>query len=231
MQGLAPFWIEANEQTPFPEVSLAMTEPDGLLAVGADLSPERLQMAYTNGIFPWYNHDQPILWWSPNPRAVIFPQKFHISKSLKKFLKKNPFEISIDRAFNEVIEKCSQARTYESGTWITTEMKQAYNTMHKLGHAHSVEAWHEEELVGGLYGLAYGQVFFGESMFSSQTNASKVAFNELIHQLIDWDFKLVDCQVSSEHLSQFGAEDIPRDDFLKLLRLYCDVSTDYWQHR
>lgn len=230
MHGTAPFWIQAQDpDTRFPDTSLALTEPDGLLAVGGDLSPERLQSAYINGIFPWYNHDQPILWWSPNPRAVLFPAKLHISKSLQKLLNKKPFEMSFDHAFDKVIEACSLPRTYETGTWITTDMNQAYCNMHKLGHAHSVEAWVDGKLVGGLYGMAFGKVFFGESMFSLLPNASKVAFSFLIEHLLDCGFTLVDCQISSAHLSRFGAEIISREEFITLLQQDC-VDTDcYWR--
>jgi leucyl/phenylalanyl-tRNA--protein transferase len=231
MQGLAPFWLEPHDtEVHFPDTSLALSEPDGLLAVGGDLSPKRLELAYKSGIFPWYNHDQPILWWSPNPRAVLFPHKFHLSKSLRKLIKKNPYEISFDRAFDKVIECCSQARKNEPSTWITMEMKHAYSEMHLLGHAHSVEAWHDDKLVGGLYGMAFGKVFFGESMFSRQANASKVAFALLMQQLIAWDFKLIDCQVSSEHLSRFGAEDIPRSEFVSLLKQHCDADPIDWRN-
>ena len=168
MRGLAPFWIDPHDTSNrFPDVSLALVEPDGLLAIGGSLSPERLSSAYRHGIFPWYNEDQPILWWSPNPRAVLYPNKLHISRSLRKTLRKNPFTLSIDQAFDAVINACSEPRRKQAGTWISPEMKAAYRKMHDLGLAHSVECWQKNELVGGLYGLAFGKVFFGESMFMS----------------------------------------------------------------
>ena len=229
MRGLAPFWIEPfDTETAFPDTSLALTEPDGLLAVGGDLSPQRLEMAYKNGIFPWFNHDQPILWWSPNPRAVLFPSNFHESKSLKKLLRHNPFTISFDQAFDDVVAKCSHIRKDDTGTWITNDMKRAYHELHTRGHAHSVEAWREGKLVGGLYGVCFGKVFFGESMFSSETNASKVAFSILVRELISWEIELIDCQISSDHLSRFGAEDISRKQFISLLKKYCHADPVNW---
>ncbi|WP_455203556.1 leucyl/phenylalanyl-tRNA--protein transferase [Kaarinaea lacus] len=224
MSGLAPFWIDPRDTSyRFPDVSLALEEPNGLLAVGGCLSPERLGAAYCQGIFPWYNEDQPILWWSPNPRAVLFPQNLHVSKSLRKTLRKNLFTLTIDTAFNSVLQACAASRNGQNGTWITTEMQQAYNRMHQLGFAHSVEAWQNDQLVGGLYGLAFGKVFFGESMFSRVTNASKVAFVEFVHQLQQWDYKLIDCQVESEHLNSLGAQSIPREEFIQWLDKYCYV--------
>jgi leucyl/phenylalanyl-tRNA--protein transferase len=231
MRGLAPFWIETNDKTfRFPDVRLALPEPDGLLAVGGDLSPERLQAAYRHGIFPWYNHDQPILWWAPDPRAVLFPEHLKISRSLQKSLRKGSFTVTTDKAFNEVVEACSKPRSdrentennNEPGTWITSEMKQAYQQLHKIGLAHSVECWLDDKLVGGLYGVALGQVFFGESMFTRTTDASKVAFVHLVKQLTLWDFKLIDCQIYSAHLESLGAESIRREQFIQLLDQHCD---------
>jgi len=222
MRGLAPFWIDPGDNTcQFPDVRLALDEPDGLLAVGGDLRPERLMAAYRRGIFPWYNDDQPILWWAPNPRAVLFPQHLKISRSLRKTLRRAPFRVSADTAFDAVIEACSQPREAggqrQTGTWITEDMKQAYRRLHALGVAHSVECWRDDTLVGGLYGIALGRVFFGESMFSRCSDASKVAFVHLVRQLARWDFALIDCQVASPHLSSLGAETIPRDTFGALL--------------
>jgi len=230
MRGLAPFWIEPSDKTfCFPDVQLALPEPDGLLAVGGDLSPERLQAAYRHGIFPWYNHDQPILWWAPDPRAVLFPEHLKISRSLQKTLRKNSFSVTTDKAFSVVVEACSGPRTdgendnenKEPGTWITPEMKQAYQQLHEIGLAHSVECWLDGKLVGGLYGVALGQVFFGESMFTRVTDASKVAFVHLVKQLLQWDFKLIDCQIYSAHLESLGAESIRREQFVQLLDEYC----------
>jgi leucyl/phenylalanyl-tRNA--protein transferase len=202
-------------------VALALREPDGLLAVGGDLSMERLLTAYRRGIFPWYSGDQPILWWSPDPRSVLFPDKLHISRSLRKTLRKQQFKITMDTAFADVIYACSQPRAGEPGTWITDEMQQAYIRLHQAGHAHSVECWLKDELVGGLYGVAIGHVFFGESMFSFVTDASKVAFVFLVRQLQRWQFGLIDCQIQSAHLDQFGAELIPRSEFITLLDQFC----------
>ncbi|HEB85656.1 MAG TPA: leucyl/phenylalanyl-tRNA--protein transferase, partial [Gammaproteobacteria bacterium] len=191
--------------------------PDGLLAIGGDLSIERLLAAYRRGIFPWYSGDQPVLWWSPDPRSVLAPGKLRISRSLRKILKKNPFRVSLDEAFTEVIYECSQPRKYESGTWITDEMQQAYIRLHDAGHAHSVECWQGDRLVGGLYGIAQGKVFFGESMFARVSDASKIAFVYLVRQLQCWGFGLIDCQIQSEHLDHFGAENIPRNVFIHSL--------------
>lgn len=226
MRSLAPFWIDPNDTTyRFPDVSLALEEPDGLLAIGGSLSPPRLKSAYCRGIFPWYNEDQPILWWSPNPRAVLFPPKLHVSRSLRKTLKNNPFSITMDTAFNAVIEACSEPRQSQSGTWISPDMKLAYCKMHALGYAHSIECWHDRTLVGGLYGLAFGKVFFGESMFSKVTDASKVAFVHFVKQLQDWGFLMIDCQVQSTHLASLGAELIPRAQFVHMLENLCDLPT------
>lgn len=240
MRGLAPFWIDPRDKTfDFPDVRLALKEPDGLLAIGGDLSPDRLAAAYRHGIFPWFNHDQPILWWSPDPRAVLFPDQLKVSRSLRKTLRKSPFTVTADRAFSEVIEACSGPRDNdlnsngenESGTWITEEMKLAYKQFHDAGFAHSVECWSDDELVGGLYGVAIGQVFFGESMFTRQTDASKVAFVYLVKQLVQWGFRLIDCQIYSSHLESLGAESISREKFTQLLNQYCEQpgKSGHWQ--
>ncbi|VAX00041.1 Leucyl/phenylalanyl-tRNA--protein transferase [hydrothermal vent metagenome] len=223
MRGLAPFWIDPRDTShTFPDISLALDEPDGLLSVGGDLSPGRLLAAYRHGIFPWYNHGQPILWWSPNPRAVLFPHKLHVSRSLRKTLRQQHFEITTDTAFSRVIEACSTPRdNANSGTWITEEMQQAYRHLFELGHAHSVECWLDGELVGGLYGLGIGKVFFGESMFSRARDASKVAFVQWVRQLEQWGYALVDCQVHSAHLESLGAETIDREHFRQLLDHGC----------
>ncbi|MCW8888675.1 MAG: leucyl/phenylalanyl-tRNA--protein transferase [Gammaproteobacteria bacterium] len=204
-----------------------MSEPNGLLAVGGDLSPNRILNAYRNGIFPWFSEGDPILWWSPAPRAVIFPKELKISKSLSKTLRKKIYRVTLDKAFDEVIEGCSQPRPTddeeaEPGTWITDEMKQAYSELHRAGFAHSVEAWFEGELVGGLYGISMGKVFFGESMFARRSDASKVAFATLVGQLINWEFQLIDCQIASGHLSRFGAIDISREQFMDYLNRYAE---------
>jgi len=178
--------------------------------------------SYRHGIFPWYSDGQPILWWSPNPRAVIFPEQLKVARSLKKRIRQQRFEITLDHAFDEVIRACATARNDGLGTWITTAMQQAYCEMHRLGHAHSVEAWRDGKLVGGLYGIAIGQVFFGESMFSRESDASKVAFTHLVTQLKKWQFSLVDCQVSSNHMGRLGAEEIARSAFIDHIEDACN---------
>lgn len=214
-----PIWLEPEDNSyNFPHPDNALTDPDGLLAIGGDLSPERIVMAYLNGIFPWYSPGQPILWWSPNPRAVLFPEKLHISKSLKKIIRKKTFTTTINQAFEQVIYACAQTpRKEQDGTWITDDMQQAYLYLHKLGIAHSAECWQNGQLVGGLYGIALGKVFFGESMFSRQSNASKVAFVHLLDELKKSNYALIDCQVTTDHLLSLGAEEIPRSQFLKLI--------------
>lgn len=193
------------------------SEPDGLLAIGGDLSPERLVSAYATGVFPWYNR-KPILWWSPNPRTILTPASCKISKSLKRTLKAGKFEIRFDTVFSRVIDSCGRIeRNGEQGTWITTDMKQAYKRLHMLGIAHSVETFHNGHLVGGLYGVSIGKAFFGESMFHTETDASKVAFAALSFWLLDRGFLFIDCQMHTNHLISLGAKDIPKEDFLKLL--------------
>lgn len=201
-----------DEQMIFPAVELS--EPDGLLAVGGDLSPERLLLAYCNGIFPWYSGRQ-ILWWSPDPRFVLYPENLKISKSMKALFKKGAFRVTVNKAFEEVISNCKEIkREGQSNTWITPQMKAAYLKLHELGFAHSVEAWQGEELVGGLYGIWIKNAFFGESMFSKVSNASKFAFISFVLHLEKEGVKLIDCQVYTEHLESLGAEMIPRDRFI-----------------
>jgi leucyl/phenylalanyl-tRNA--protein transferase len=198
----------------FPDTRQALREPNGLLALGGNLSSSTLLEAYRRGIFPWYSEGQPLLWWSPNPRMVIYPDEVHISKSLSKFQKKKPFSLSLDRAFREVIQACANSpRLDQDGTWISDEMMQAYIELHHQGHAHSIEVWRGEDLVGGLYGIAIGHCFFGESMFSHAANASKVAFVSLCQQFQRWQFPMIDCQVYSEHLASLGAREIDREPF------------------
>jgi leucyl/phenylalanyl-tRNA--protein transferase len=216
--------------SPFPNPSYSLEEPNGLLAIGGDLDPQRLLNAYRNGIFPWYNEDQPILWWSPNPRLVLYPEEIYLSRSLKKTIRKNTFVITLDHAFDQVIEGCSEPRKKEEGTWLSTDMKQAYQLLHKVGYAHSIEAWQNDKLVGGLYGIAIGKVFFGESMFSRKNNASKVAFAIFVEQLTQWGFRLIDCQVETEHLARFGARNISRDQFLQHLNTWCiEANPQQWR--
>lgn len=214
MSGQAPYWLDPNDPlAPFPPVETALRDPDGLLALGGDLSPQRLLNAYRQGIFPWYSTGQPILWWSPNPRMVLQPAALKLSRSLRKTLRKAPFTITLDQAFDTVTAACAEPRTDGRGTWLSTDMRRAYSTLHNLGYAHSVEAWQGDRLVGGLYGIALGRVFFGESMFTRVTDASKVAFAHLVRQLARWDFKLIDCQVHTSHLASLGATAMDRTSF------------------
>lgn len=204
----------------FPPIDHALDEPSGLLAAGGDLEPETLLRAYSLGIFPWFEDDQPILWWSPHPRTVLFPHQLHISKSLRKTLKKNTYTVTMDQAFEAVIEACSETRAYSEGTWITPEMAEAYIRLHQMGFAHSVESWHEGRLVGGLYGIGLGSLFFGESMFSRASDASKVAFVHLVKQLEVWGCPLIDCQVGNPHLTRLGSTEIDRAQFKSYLQRY-----------
>lgn len=201
----------------FPPVETAT--PEGLLAVGGDLRPARLLEAYRHGIFPWYNDDQPILWWSPDPRAVLFPEKLHVSRSLERTIRRGRFTVTLDACFRDVMIQCAGPRPQypEGGTWITPAMVEAYSALHELGHAHSVETWQEGRLVGGLYGVAIGGAFFGESMFSRAGDASKVALVTLLRQLRAWKFRIFDCQQSSPHVLRLGAEEIPRREFTRHL--------------
>ncbi|WP_256473890.1 leucyl/phenylalanyl-tRNA--protein transferase [Microbulbifer okhotskensis] len=205
-------WLD-HTNIGFPSTENALEDPNGLLAAGGDLTPEWLVAAYQRGVFPWYSDDQPILWWSPSPRCVVIPQEFRVGRSLRKFLRKETFSVTFDQAFAQVIEGCRGPRTNETGTWITDEMCDAYIDMHECGLAHSVEVWRDGQLVGGLYGITLGRVFFGESMFHRETNASKVAFVHLVRQLELWGCPLIDCQVGNPHLSSLGAVEICRKDF------------------
>jgi leucyl/phenylalanyl-tRNA--protein transferase len=218
----APYLLDINNKTNFPDVELALQEPDGLLAVGGDLSVERLITAYQQGIFPWYSEGQPILWWSPDPRMILQPQDIKVSRSLAKKMRKQNFKVTFDQNFRDVIIACSEPRLekgfMETGTWILDEMIEAYVKLHEAGYAHSVEYWQDDKLVGGLYGIAIGKVFFGESMFSHVSDASKIAFVFLSRQLEQWGFKLIDCQVYTPHLESLGASMIPRKQFLILLQ-------------
>lgn len=203
----------------FPHPHRALRDPDGLLAVGGDLSADRLLAAYRRGIFPWFNADQPILWWSPDPRAVLLPGELHVSRSLKRRLRHGDYRVSVDQCFARVVSACAARR--DEGTWITPEMKRAYCELHERGHAHSVETWQGEELVGGLYGVNVGRVFFGESMFSRRSDASKVALVALVRLSRSPGLELIDCQLASAHLASLGARLLPRERFLELLERYC----------
>jgi leucyl/phenylalanyl-tRNA---protein transferase len=204
----------------FPPLEEALDEPNGLLAFGGDLRPERILAAYRHGAFPWYQDGQPILWWSPDPRAIIYPEQIRISRSMRKILRSDAFSVTMDYDFNAVIAACGALTEDRSGTWITAPMLRAYSELHRLGHAHSIEVWQQDTLVGGLYGLGIGQFFFGESMFSRVDNASKVALIHLCAQLQKWGFTVIDCQVSSAHLLSMGACAIPREEFQRLLKHY-----------
>jgi leucyl/phenylalanyl-tRNA--protein transferase len=205
-----------TEELSFPPPELAAE--GGLLAVGGDLQPERIMLAYSQGIFPWYSEGRPILWWCPSPRLVLEPGALRVSRSLRKAMRREPYRITVDRDFSGVIDACGRTpRPEQDGTWITEEMREAYVELHRRGVAHSVEAWENDRLVGGVYGLSLGRTFFGESMFAHRPDASKIAFVRLVTQLQAWSFDLIDCQVVTEHLVRFGAHEIDLDDFLERL--------------
>ena len=215
------YWITPEDTADtFPPVDTALPEPDGLLAAGGDLTPARLIAAYRRGIFPWFSEGEPILWWCPSERAVIKPEEIHISRSLNKVFRRQTFRITKNTAFNDVIAGCAAPRHYSNGTWITEDMMYAYRRLHQLGYAHSIECWLDNQLAGGLYGVKIGNVFFGESMFSAATNASKVALVSLARQ---GDIKLIDCQIPNDHLETMGMTLIPRQEFIHLLNCYCEV--------
>ncbi|MBI1732119.1 MAG: leucyl/phenylalanyl-tRNA--protein transferase [Gammaproteobacteria bacterium] len=205
----------------FPDVERALRDPDGLLAIGGDLTPDRILSAYRRGIFPWFSHGQPAMWWSPNPRCVLEPDALVISRSLRRTLRRGRFRVTFNRAFRDVIDACRQPRSSGAETWITNEIVQSYTALHQAGNGVSVECWLEDRLAGGLYGLAIGRVFFGESMFSRANDASKVALVHLVHQLRLRNFRLLDCQVHSRHVQSLGATPIPRPLFTSILAHYC----------
>lgn len=216
-------WLSPDDPPDrFPPISAALHEPDGLLAAGGDLSTERLLFAYRSGIFPWYDEGQPLLWWSPDPRCVFMPGDFHISRRLQRELRRSTAEIRFNTAFSDVIRACAEPRRSEQGTWITPDMVKAYEGLHKGGWAHSIEVWQSGELKGGLYGIAIGKAFFGESMFSLMPNASKLALLYLAAQLDAGNLELLDCQVVSSHLLSLGARIVPRSEFLHSLKNACN---------
>lgn len=219
--------------SPFPPTHSALRSPKGLLAWGGDLDPHRLLAAYRLGIFPWFSPGEPILWWSPAPRCVIFPEEVHLSKRTRQRYNSGQFEVSADRSFGEVIAACAEPREGQNGTWISDEMQVAYGRLHELGHAHSVEVWCDGRLAGGIYGLALGRIFFGESMFSRETDASKIALVALCRQLQQWNFGLLDCQVPNPHLMSLGAKTLTRPVFEEQLRscLAQDGETGSWNGR
>lgn len=208
-------WLIGDD--PFPSLDAALDEPNGLLAASEDLAPSRLLAAYGRGIFPWYSAGQPVLWWSPDPRMVLRTAELKVSRSLGKIVRRGHFEIRVDTAFQEVMQACAEPRADQGGTWITDAVRRAYGRLHELGHAHSVESWREGRLVGGLYGVAIGRMFFGESMFARETDASKVALVHLVRQLGRWEFPMIDCQQQTSHLATLGARPIPRASFAKEL--------------
>lgn len=213
-----------SDKIEFPPPQLASRH--GLLAVGGDLSRKRLLLAYRMGIFPWFSNDEPIMWWSPDPRLVLYPREIKISKTLKKIIKKNAFKVSMDLAFNDVINHCADVRLKkDQGTWIVKEMMDAYCRLHESGFAHSVEAWHQGELAGGLYGVSLGKCFFGESMFTRISNASNVALVKLVEYLNALSFDMIDCQIPTNHLVRFGAKEVPRDRFLAQLEKSLEFPT------
>jgi leucyl/phenylalanyl-tRNA--protein transferase len=208
-------WLRPGD--PFPPVERALEEPNGLLAAGGDLSMPRLLEAYEKGIFPWYNDGQPVLWWSPDPRMVLIPGELRIPRSLKKRIARRDYEVTADTAFEEVMRGCAGPRPGQDGTWITGEMIDAYTRLHRAGHAHSVETWIGGRLAGGLYGVALGRMFYGESMFTRSPDASKIALAHLVRQLGRWGCGMIDCQMATTHLARFGAREIPRTAFMRKL--------------
>ncbi len=216
-------WLDSNGKgMEFPNVEKALRDPDGLLAIGGDLTVPRLLHAYRNGIFPWYSEGQPILWWSPDPRTILLPERIHVSRSLRKTLRQGRFTISVNRAFDAVVAGCAGPRRTQDGTWITREMRSAYHDLNEVGYAHSIEVWQDGGLAGGLYGVSIGRAFFGESMFSLVADASKVALVWIARQLCKWPRSLIDCQTPTEHLLRMGAERVPRSQFIESVRLACD---------
>jgi leucyl/phenylalanyl-tRNA---protein transferase len=224
------FRLSPRPTAPFPDPALAETEPNGLLAVGGDLSPQRLRNAYRLGIFPWYGAGQPILWWSPDPRLVLLPDGLRVSRSLRRTLRRGAFTVSLDRDFSAVVRACAAPRPDAGGTWILPEIACAYERLHGLGLAHSAETWQGDELVGGLYGVALGRAFFGESMFSRASDASKVALVHLARCLSAWGYALIDCQVYTPHLASLGGVETPRTKFQRRLADAVDepVATEAW---
>jgi leucyl/phenylalanyl-tRNA--protein transferase len=216
------YWVAENIiADTFPPVGSALRDPDGLLAIGGDLTADRLLDAYGRGIFPWYSQGQPVLWWSPDPRCILIPDEIHISRNLGKVLRQKRFDVTFNRAFHEVILKCAEPRKGNPDTWITDEIIDAYSALNDLGYILSVECWDDRKLVGGLYGVVLGKIYFGESMFSHESDASKVALVHLCSELSKRKFRLIDCQIFSRHLRSMGAKPVPRNLFLNILKHYC----------
>ena len=208
-------WLGPGD--PFPPVDTALVDPNGLLAAGADLTPERLLDAYRRGIFPWSGDDEPMLWWSPDPRMVLFVDELRVARSLRRRIRAGGLAVTADAAFHDVVAGCAEPRPDADGTWITPEIDAAYAELHRRGHAHSIETWADQYLVGGLYGVSIGRMFYGESMFTRESDASKIALAFLVRQLARWGFEMIDCQMSTPHLASLGAREIPRGDFLARL--------------
>lgn len=227
MSGIA--WLQKTDPPEaLPPTSRALREPNGLLAVGGSLTPEWLIHAYCHGVFPWYSAEQPILWWAPDPRAILIPSEFRVSRSLARSIRNRGYVTRIDVAFEAVVEACAGQRRGGAGTWITNEMRDAYVALHRRGLAHSIETWHEARLVGGLYGVAIGRVFFGESMFTQERDASKVALAQLARQCLRLDVALIDCQLPSAHLSSLGSRNLPRHEFETRLAALVDAEPRLW---
>lgn len=214
-------WLNPSKAE-FPPLSGALQQPNGLLALGGRLNSQFLIAAYRHGCFPWYSEGQPLMWWSPNPRTVLLPEKLHVPRSLKKRMRQSPYHVTYDQAFEQVIAACAEPRANQPRTWITQAIQDAYSDLHRLGYAHSVEVWHDSNLVGGLYGIAMGQLFFGESMFARMSDASKIGFVTLVNDLQASGFVLIDCQMPTEHLHRFGAEEISRERFSDYLKKHLD---------
>ncbi len=223
-------WVEPGE--PLPDPVLALREPNGLLAAGRDLGARRLRDAYHRGIFPWYSQGQPVLWWSPDPRMALFLNEFALSRSLTKTIRKlrreGQWRLSLDHAFERVMRECASTRPGQEGTWITAEIRRAYVELHREGLAHSVEVWSDDTLIGGLYGVSIGRMFFGESMFARRTDASKVALAALVHTLVDAGFRVIDCQQNTAHLASLGAREIAREDFLQIVSVMTSMTAPDW---
>ena len=220
-------WLHTTDD--FPPVIQALAEPAGLLAAGGCLSADWLIAAYRRGIFPWFNAGQPILWWSPDPRMVLLPQALHVPDSLRRVMRRQQYEIRVDSAFAAVMQACSAPRAGQAGSWISREMIAAYTALHELGLAHSIETWIDGKLAGGLYGVALGRVFYGESMFARVSDASKIAFVHLVRQLQQWQFELIDCQMNTAHLARFGAVEMGRAEFIRLLANGLKMTAPNWQ--
>lgn len=214
MTDMAITWLRDGNRPDFPPVQSALRQPNGLLAAGGQLSIDRLEAAYRRGIFPWYEEGQPVLWWSPDPRTLLYPHRLHVSRSLCRRLRRNTYRVTLDCAFDAVMRECAAPRAGQRGTWITDDMVSAYSALHRLGRAHSVEVWNDDALVGGLYGVSLGRAFFGESMFSRRDDGSKIALVWLVRQLHQWGFRFLDCQVGSSHLYTLGAADVCRERFI-----------------